>query len=181
MWIPYPNKEWFQRQTLQKRVALLQQRLTLSDGTIVQLRLAKLLDAAALEAIQRQAYQRDDVWSRWAIVRTLCRHNSAVYLVATVANRPIAFIGMRVTQEVAHISHLAVIPAYQRQTIASVLLRETIRIAQKEHVQRLSLETPVTNQGAQRLYARFGFRSVRIKKAYYRLDGLDAVEMHYDL
>ena len=44
----------------------------------------------------------------------------------------------------------------------------------------VSLEVRVTNWGAQRLYARFGFRPVGIRKNYYQEIGEDALIMWLD-
>ena len=44
----------------------------------------------------------------------------------------------------------------------------------------VSLEVRVSNWGAQRLYSRFGFRPVGIRKNYYQETGEDAVVMWVD-
>jgi [ribosomal protein S18]-alanine N-acetyltransferase len=46
--------------------------------------------------------------------------------------------------------------------------------------QAVSLEVRVSNWGAQRLYGRFGFRPVGIRKGYYQETGEDALVMWAD-
>src|SRR5207253_10193110 len=44
----------------------------------------------------------------------------------------------------------------------------------------VSLEVRVSNSGAQRMYTRFGFRSVGVRKGYYQETGEDALVMWAD-
>jgi [ribosomal protein S18]-alanine N-acetyltransferase len=56
------------------------------------------------------------------------------------------------------------------------LVQEAVRMGARA----VSLEVRVSNWGAQRLYSRFGFRPVGIRKNYYQETGEDAVVMWVD-
>ncbi len=56
------------------------------------------------------------------------------------------------------------------------LIQEAIRMS----AVAVSLEVRVTNWGAQRMYGRFGFRPVGIRKNYYQETGEDALIMWTD-
>jgi ribosomal-protein-alanine N-acetyltransferase len=68
---------------------------------------------------------------------------------------------------------VAVDPQHQRRGIAARLLHEEMKQAIDMGAGAVSLEVRVTNWGAQRLYARFGFRPVGIRRNYYQ-------ELHED-
>ncbi len=56
------------------------------------------------------------------------------------------------------------------------LIHEALRLGARA----VSLEVRVSNWGAQRLYSRYGFRPVGIRKNYYQETGEDAVVMWVD-
>ena len=69
---------------------------------------------------------------------------------------------------------------HHRQRIASRLLHDVIRQAVQMGARAVSLEVRVTNWGAQRLYGRFGFRPVGVRKNYYQEVNEDALVMWVD-
>ena len=75
---------------------------------------------------------------------------------------------------------IAVDPAHHRHRIGTRLLYELIREAIRLGSQTVSLEVRVSNWGAQRLYTRFGFRPVGIRKNYYQETNEDALIMWVD-
>jgi ribosomal-protein-alanine N-acetyltransferase len=59
-------------------------------------------------------------------------------------------------------------------------MHDLVMAAVDMNAEAISLEVRVTNWGAQRLYARFGFRPVGIRKNYYQEIGEDALIMWLD-
>jgi ribosomal-protein-alanine N-acetyltransferase len=82
--------------------------------------------------------------------------------------------------EEAHVTNVAVDPMHQRHKIGSRLLHDLLRQAVEMGAEAMSLEVRVTNWGAQRLYGRFGFRPVGIRKNYYQEINEDALIMWVD-
>ena len=80
----------------------------------------------------------------------------------------------------AHVTTIAVDPAWHRRKIGTRLLYELVKEAIRLGARAVSLEVRVSNWGAQRLYSRFGFRPVGIRKQYYQETGEDAVVMWAD-
>ncbi len=75
---------------------------------------------------------------------------------------------------------IAVDPDHHREKIGTRLMYELIQAAVDMGAVAVSLEVRVTNWGAQRLYGRFGFRPVGIRKNYYQETGEDALIMWID-
>jgi ribosomal-protein-alanine N-acetyltransferase len=80
----------------------------------------------------------------------------------------------------AHVTTIAVDPVHHRRKIATRLMLELIKRAREMGAKAVSLEVRVSNWGAQRLYGRFGFRPVGVRKGYYQETNEDALVMWAD-
>ncbi|HEX7055227.1 MAG TPA: ribosomal protein S18-alanine N-acetyltransferase [Burkholderiales bacterium] len=67
----------------------------------------------------------------------------------------------------AHLLNLSVAAAHQRRGHGAALLREATRLARSRGAQAIFLEVRPSNQAGQRLYTRFGFRKVGLRRDYY--------------
>jgi len=67
----------------------------------------------------------------------------------------------------AHLLNLSVAARQQRSGHGSALLREAAQIARRLGAKSLYLEVRPSNQAAQALYRRFGFRKVGLRRGYY--------------
>jgi ribosomal protein S18 acetylase RimI-like enzyme len=76
------------------------------------------------------------------------------------------------SQVVADLLALAVLPSFQRRGIGTKLLHHVIEVAERvapsSHIATLRLTVAETNTGAQRLYARYGFRVIDGSATYDR-------------
>jgi ribosomal-protein-alanine N-acetyltransferase len=129
-------------------------------------------------AIERQAYARP--WSPNLFVAEMTEPQNRSYLVARLDKEVVGYAGMICYGDEAHITNIAVDPMLQGHKIASRLLAEQIRAAVALDARAVSLEVRVTNWRAQRLYARFGFRPVGIRRNYYAELREDALIMWTD-
>ena len=122
-------------------------------------------------AIERQVYPRP--WSPNLFLTEMAESANRCYLVARVDREVVGYGGLICYGEEAHITNIAVDPLRHRQKIASRVLHDLI-------VEAVSLEVRVTNWGAQRMYGRFGFRPVGVRKNYYQEVNEDALIMWLD-
>jgi ribosomal-protein-alanine N-acetyltransferase len=129
-------------------------------------------------AIERQVYPRP--WSPNLFVSEMTAGHGRAYLVALEARQVVGYAGLISYGEEAHVTTIAVDPERQRRRIGTRLLYELLHHARTLGAQAVSLEVRVTNWGAQRMYARFGFRPVGIRKGYYQETNEDAVVMWTD-
>ena len=71
----------------------------------------------------------------------------------------------------AHLLNLSVAIPWQRRGIGRMLLEHFVRIARDSDATQMLLEVRPSNSTARRLYARFGFREISVRRAYYPLGG----------
>jgi [ribosomal protein S18]-alanine N-acetyltransferase len=74
-----------------------------------------------------------------------------------------------------HINTLAVHPDWRRQGLASLLLTHVLDDAVRLGADKATLEVRESNQGARKLYERFGFEVGGVRKEYYRQPVEDAL------
>ena len=129
-------------------------------------------------AIERQVYARP--WSPNLFAAEMTEPSNRRYFVARFHKEVVGYAGMIGYGDEAHITNVAVDPQHQRHGIASRLMYEELREAKEMGAHAVSLEVRVTNWGAQRLYAWFGFRPVGIRRNYYQELHEDALIMWTD-
>ena len=129
-------------------------------------------------AIERQAYARP--WTPNLFVAEMSEPNNRNYLVARIDKDVVGYAGLICYGDEAHITNIAVDPMLQGHGIAHRLLAEEIAAAREMGATAVSLEVRVTNWRAQRVYARFGFHPVGIRRNYYAELHEDALIMWTD-
>jgi ribosomal-protein-alanine N-acetyltransferase len=129
-------------------------------------------------AIERQVYPRP--WSPNLFLSEMSESRNRCYLVARMDREVVGYAGMICYGDEAHVTNIAVDPMHHRHKIASRLLHDVVRQAIDMGAQAVSLEVRVTNWGAQRLYGRFGFHPVGVRKNYYQEINEDALIMWLD-
>jgi len=129
-------------------------------------------------AIERQVYPRP--WSPSLFISEMSEQRNRVYLVARLEREVVGYGGLMSYGEEAHVTTLAIDPSHQRRKIGTRLLHELVTYARDMGAQAVSLEVRMSNWGAQRLYGRFGFRPVGVRKNYYQETSEDALVMWAD-
>ena len=89
------------------------------------------------------------------------------YLVAEENGGIVGYGGVMIVVEDAHITNLAVVPAARGRGVATRLFLDLAEGALDDGAEHLTLEVRVSNLEARRLYSRFGFSPVGIRKDYY--------------
>lgn len=129
-------------------------------------------------AIERRVYPRP--WSANLFLSEMRQGRDRVYLVAIEGRSVVGYAGLLSYGDEAHITTIAVHPDHQRRKIGTRLLYELLQQAREMGAVAASLEVRVTNWKAQRLYARFAFRPIGVRKNYYQEIGEDALVMWTD-
>ncbi len=129
-------------------------------------------------AIERQVYPRP--WSPNLFLSEMSETRNRCYLVARIDRDVVGYGGLISYGEEAHVTNIAVDPLHHRRKLGSRLLHDLIQHAIVMGAGAVSLEVRVSNWGAQRLYGRFGFRPVGVRRNYYQEIGEDALIMWLD-
>ena len=129
-------------------------------------------------AIERQVYPRP--WSPNLFLTEMMESSNRCYLVARIDRQIVGYGGLICYGEEAHITNIAVDPEQHRHKIGTRLMYELVVGGLELGAEAVSLEVRVSNWGAQRLYGKFGFRPVGIRKNYYQEINEDALIMWAD-
>ncbi len=99
------------------------------------------------------------------------REDEHKYLLAKDENKVVGYIGIEKILDEVHIINMAVDPDYRQQGIGKRLMQHVLN---DEEV--FFLEVRVSNENAKKIYEKYGFKVINIRKGYYA-DGEDAFVM----
>ncbi|MBX7161120.1 MAG: ribosomal protein S18-alanine N-acetyltransferase [Acidimicrobiia bacterium] len=118
-------------------------------------------------------------WSRSLFESELSKLSTRAYYVAHEGQRLCGYGGLLMAGDEAHVATVAVDPAFQRRGMATRLMLHLSVAALERGASTATLEVRADNTAAQRLYARFGYMPVGVRRGYYVVDGerIDAVIM----
>lgn len=108
-------------------------------------------------------------WSRQSFMNEL--ENKVGHYYACVdadTGRLVGYSGFWMIGSEAHVTTLAVHPECRRKRIGEVLLINNILASRQIGAKWLTLEVRISNEKAQNLYFKFGFRNLGILKHYYQ-------------
>ena len=135
----------------------------------------RLEDLAEVQRIEEASFSTP--WPENAYRSELMSNRLATYLVARAAGRIVAYGGMWLMVDEAHITTFAVHPAWRRQRIGERLLLAFLDLARDRHAREATLEVRLSNLAARRLYEKYGFRPVGLRPRYYSDNNEDALIM----
>lgn len=125
--------------------------------------------------IESQVYPRP--WSLSLFLGELGLRGSRYYIVARVDGVVVGYAGLMFSLDEAHVTTIAVDPAWQRHGIGARLLLNLTRASLERDCRHMTLEVRVSNQAAQQMYRRFGFDTEGVRKNYYAESKEDALIM----
>lgn len=135
------------------------------------------LDENALDevmAIEQASFP--EPWSRRIFMQEI-QHASSVLVVMRCAGAVIGYGGYWRLLDEAHITNVAIEPDRRRMGYGSRLLKWLIESAHEHGVTRATLEVRESNLAAKRMYSKFGFETVAIRRGYYAATRENAVIM----
>ena len=132
-------------------------------------------DLPAVQEIERASFTTP--WPAHAYQAELETNKLAHYLVVRVGHEVVAYAGVWLMVDEAHITTFAVAPAWRRRRIAERLLMVALDLSIARGAREATLEVRLSNLPARRLYEKYGFRPVGIRPKYYSDDHEDALIM----
>ena len=130
-------------------------------------------DLPQVIAIERRAFPTP--WSLAMFVLELSKP-SGICLAGLLEDRIVAYLVCSRYDTVWHLMNIAVDINLRRQGLATSLLERLFEMADRPSEQ-YTLEVRTSNEGAIRLYERFGFRAAGRRRAYYHDNREDALIM----
>ncbi len=135
-------------------------------------------DIPAVHAIESASFPTP--WPPYAFRQELETNRLARYIVVRAGARVIAYAGIWLMVDEAHVTTFAVLPAYRRRGIGGLLLAELMELSADLGAAVCTLEVRLGNTAARRLYQDFGFKPVGVRPRYYTDTGEDALIMTTD-
>lgn len=171
------------------------------DDEVFSIEPMRLQDLEQVRRIERASFPA--LWPRNAYRREILNNARARYLVVRMldglgkpaprrtlrfpfsllplgskgASDIVAYAGIWIMMEEAHITTIATDPDYRRRGLGELLIVEMAKLAITEEVEQLTLEVRMSNEAAQMLYRKYGFSDGGIRPRYYSDDFEDALIM----
>ncbi|MBY8881817.1 ribosomal protein S18-alanine N-acetyltransferase [Actinacidiphila acidipaludis] len=138
-------------------------------------------DLDAVLALEHDLFP-EDAWSRGMFWSELAdaRHPAATrtYVVAEQGDgRIVGYAGLAAVAGTADVQTIAAARDHWGTGLGALLLTTLLRAATAAECHEVLLEVRVDNPRAQRLYERFGFAAIGVRKGYYQPGNVDAVVM----
>jgi [ribosomal protein S18]-alanine N-acetyltransferase len=146
-------------------------------------RTLRVMTSADLDAVLALEYALfgEEAWSRQMLEGELAEQpRSRYYLVAADDGGLTGYAGLMVAGAQADVLTLAVAADRWGQGTGSALLEALLAEAARRGCTEVFLEVRIDNDRAQRLYRRYGFTQIGIRKGYYQPSGADALVMRRD-
>lgn len=136
-------------------------------------------DIEQIIAIEQEAFT--EPWTAEAFLNELANNLFAKYIIAEYAGEIIGYGGMWIIIDEAHITNIAIRSGFRGMGFGHLLLTEMKKTASCFGALKMTLEVRVSNNAAQRLYAKHGFEASGIRPNYYSDNGEDAIIMWAEL
>jgi ribosomal-protein-alanine N-acetyltransferase len=132
-------------------------------------------DVAAVTQLERASFST--VWPADAFYNELNTNKLAHYFVGRLDDRIVAYGGIWVILEDSHVTTIAVDPDCRGRGFGESVLLRLIDEARERGAAWMTLEVRESNTVAQRLYRKYGFTTVTMRRGYYSDDNESALVM----
>ncbi|EDY42677.1 ribosomal protein S18-alanine N-acetyltransferase [Streptomyces sp. SPB074] len=151
------------------------------EDTSPRLREMRWWDIDPVLVLERTLFP-DDAWSRGMFWSELAHARgpgaSRHYVVAEdAAGTLLGYAGLAASGDLADVQTIAVAEAAWGHGLGSRLLTDLLRAATAFECAEVMLEVRVDNLRAQRLYERYGFQPIGVRRGYYQPGNVDALVM----
>lgn len=112
----------------------------------------------------------DDFWTP-SILKSELESSISRYIVAKEFDNIVGFAGIIILPDDVEITNIVTKKTERKKGIGTLLLEKIIEISKETNKEIISLEVNEKNDSAIKLYAKFGFEKVGLRKRYY--NGID--------
>jgi ribosomal-protein-alanine N-acetyltransferase len=146
----------------------------------VTLREMRWWDIDGVMELERDLFGNES-WTVAMFWSELAETDSRYYLVAVDGDTIIGYAGLCAYADESFVQTIAVARDRQGNGIGAMLLTQLLDEARRRDEPMVGLEVRADNLGAQRMYERFGFEHVGVRKGYYQPSNTDAALMVLNL
>lgn len=108
----------------------------------------------------------DNFWT-YTIFESELKNSNSKYFVAIIENEIVGFAGIWKSVDDIHITNIVTKISKRHKGIASKLLEKLIEVAKNDSTTSLTLEVNENNENAIKLYEKYNFKKIGIRKNYY--------------
>lgn len=108
----------------------------------------------------------DNFWS-YNVLKQELENDKTKYIIAKEKNEVVGFAGISVIFDEATLNNIVVKKSYRGRGIGGELLETLIELCSDLNLKSFTLEVNVENTPALKLYEKFGFENLGIRKKYY--------------
>lgn len=108
----------------------------------------------------------DNFWS-YNVLKQELENDKTKYIIAKEKNKVVGFAGISVIFDEATLNNIVVKKSYRGRGIGGELLETLIELCSDLNLKSFTLEVNVENTPAIKLYEKFGFKNLGIRKKYY--------------
>ena len=127
--------------------------------------------------LEIEALSFTTTWPTNAFANELGENKLAHYFVGRLDGKVVAYGGIWVILEDSHVTTIAVHPDYRGRGLGEQMLTHLLDEAMARNASWITLEVRESNETAQRLYRKYGFTNVSVRRAYYSDNNENAVVM----
>lgn len=149
------------------------------EQTSLEFRSMTVQDIPHVVEIEQESFTTP--WSSQAFMNELTNNHFAQYIILEYDGEVAGYGGMWIIMDEAHVTNIAIKSKYRGRKWGERLLIELQNSAAFLGAVRMTLEVRKSNQIAQRLYEKHGFRRVGIRPKYYTDNNEDALIMWVNL
>lgn len=143
------------------------------------IRKANIEDVEQMWNVEQASFSKP--WSKEAFVSEMTTNRFAQYYVLEIEGDIVGYAGMWIILDEAHVTNIAIHPHARGQKLGELMMRHLIAIAKMFGAKSMTLEVRVSNQIAQNLYRKLGFKEEGLRKNYYADTMEDAIIMWVNL
>jgi [ribosomal protein S18]-alanine N-acetyltransferase len=142
----------------------------------VSIRKMRLEDVPTVSRIDRLSFSLP--WPEHSFLYEVTENRMARCFVAETEDKQIAAMVVSwIIVDEMHIATIATHPDFRRQGIGELILKEALQDALNAGARLAFLEVRATNEAAQAMYRKFGFKVSGKRLRYYKDNGEDAILM----
>jgi [ribosomal protein S18]-alanine N-acetyltransferase len=140
-----------------------------------------LTDLEQVMVIERMSFPYP--WTEGMVRSELCGAPDSLSFVGRETERGpvLAYVFMRAFPDELHLLSIAVDPAWRRQGVGDALIALVLKTLHEQKLRRVTLEVRVSNRPACRLYRKFGFKEIGIRRQYYCKPTENGLVLQYDI